>query len=827
VTERMRNHIVLCSLLGLTTSIAALVQPAPTKIMAADLAVAYYPYHRKLRVRADLSRLPGARNVRQAHFIVTQQGNSTPLAAATLTTFAGLPTRRRGAPSATNAPVGETVIDMPDLASGTYLVTMTLDGGPGVPSQPVVRTFERKVWPWEHNGIGLSRRIISPFTPLQVTKDAGRETRVDAVLRSHRMNGFGLWDQVESKGQEILAAPIRFAATVDRRQVVWKTGRLRFTEKGPDRVVGNVVFLGGTISAQVASDFDYDGMMKVTLTLAPRRSGSLEALDLLIPLKDTVGTLMHVCGDSIRENYAGTVPAGSGVVWTSKGANGHRPGYGGIYGTFMPYVWIGGTERGICWFADTDRDWSLDDSRPALDIVRMPGAVELRVHLINKPTVLDHPRRVVFGLQATPVKPLPAATDGKTWRSWSFLGRYRNSSYIGILGQGLMWGAADPYTEVYPRKRDFAIFDEFAQARKRRNADMGWVDRSGWLDGYNDQRRRQEYRRDVIGGLAAQAADKVLVYTNARGGEDSDCEESRNFNPHPLATDEWNEPVPSYQDFALFYFHEMMTRGDIDGIYVDNTYAKSNWDTVSADAYVRADGTLQPSMGIFNMRSLIRRIATMYDEVGKTPLVMAHMTNACIIPILSFATIGLDWEDKYGTGDFQDKFREGFIRAESIGLQAGLVPVALGGVTGVKRSDPAFARLSRTEFGVASVHEIKIWNNGNIDADRISAAYKPLYEFGYGLSDCRVYRYWDAGQPVAVRGADARSLVLARGGRAMVIVTDFGNGGNIAMSVNPRALGVRSAFTARDAETGEVLNVTSGKLLFPLERHDFREVVLE
>jgi hypothetical protein len=299
--------------------------------------------------------------------------------------------------------------------------------------------------------------------------------------------------------------------------------------------------------------------------------------------------------------------------------------------------------------------------------------------------------------------------------------------------------------------------------------------------------------------------------------------ESLNYNPRPLLSNEWNEPIRSWQDFALFYLRKMVATEAVHGVYYDNVYATANNDTVSGNAYVRPDGTLQPSMGIFNHRQLMKRTATMLHEMGRKPLIVAHMTNADILPILSLATFSLDFEDKYGVTDFQDRFSNDFILAESIGLQGGLVPAGLGGM--ITNDVRELQRISRTFFGVALVHEIKPW--GYFDSDELHRANMPLYAFGYGLEDCEVWRYWDAGQPVRVEGGNTKALVLARAGKALVIVTDFGGGGQFRMTVNARKLRLKPRFTAQDAQTGDPIHVQNSSVAFSLARHDFRMILLE
>lgn len=813
---------------GLTAGLLLLLLTGALPRAEGAATVAYYPYHCKLRARVDVSGLPGSSAVTGAGVVLTPKGSDQSIA--------------RGRIARLIDGIGETILDTPDLKSGRYSVRFDLEGGAGAPRQPFHAEFERKVWPWEHNQIGTSRLIVPPFTPLQVTTVKRGKSQVSVILRTHTMNEFGLWDQVKSKDMEILAGPVELVASVNGAPVKWKHKPLEFAEKSADRVIAMSAFSGGPITAKATSEFDYDGMMKMTLEISPNPGGAtVDALDLVIPLKRHAAELMHIVGNTIRANPAGFIPAGSGVVWNSldqrktwEVAALAYP-YNKIHGTFVPYIWLGGPERGVCWFADTDRDWSLDDGRAALEIARSEGAVTLRVRLFNKPTVLDRPRRIVFGLLATPVKPMPEPENGKTWRSWSFHIAYPNTRGIVFLCPCLTWGAAEGEVDVYPRNRDLAIFDKFRELRGTGQTapSQEWL--NAWLDGYADQTRRDDYRRYVLSGFnsiaTAKVGDKVIPYMNARGSEDSLCEESLNYNPRPLALDEWNEPKPSFQDFALYYYKEMMNRGGIDGLYLDNVYTAADYDTISADAYVREDGKVQPSMGIFSLRSYIKRIATMYCEAGKKPYTWVHMTNGNLIPAFSFAQIALDLEWKFGDKtDFQDRFSRDLLLAQSLGLQAGLIPTVIDGVpeTATERE-----RLNRTQFAAIAVHEIKMGET-RVNADELTKAYTTLFGFGYGLEDCQIYRYWDPGQPVSLSVEDVKALVLARPStnhpaqsKCLIIVSDFGSGGEIGMTVDSAKLGLRADYTAKDAQSGASLPLDGNKVTFPLARHDFRMIALE
>jgi hypothetical protein len=61
----------------------------------------------------------------------------------------------------------------------------------------------------------------------------------------------------------------------------------------------------------------------------------------------------------------------------------------------------------------------------------------------------------------------------------------------------------------------------------------------------------------------------------------------------------------------------------------------------------------------------------------------------------------------------------------------------------------------------------------------------------------------------------------------LVVVCDYGNGGNLTLNVDTKTLGLKPDFTARDAETKEAIPVQNGRVSFPIKRHDFRMVLIE
>jgi hypothetical protein len=787
-----------------------LQRPAPRMLdargssEAVGLQCKVYPSLNKIKARADIAALPSRERVTGGILRVTPSG------AAQRLTF-------------TNN-VAEALFDAALSAEGDYTLALTLEGGEGVPKEPVTEKFERRVFPWENNRLGISDKVIPPFTPL---KADGR--KVSCVLREHVAGASGLWDRITSQGRSLLAAPMRWEVVSGGKPVPvvgrgWKLERARETD-----VVGKASWTAGEIKAQVRAEVDYDGMTKFTLTLPAARGANIEKLTLVAPINDREVPYLHACADQLRYNFAGKTPAGEGVVWDSSKASRTD-----LVGTFYPYVWAGGGERGLCWFADNDRDWSLDDKTPTVELARAGGTLELRVHFITQPTPLDRERQIVFGLQATPVKPMPAG-----WRKWQFSRNLPGARPFTIVGSTPYYGCLS--YDFYPAAHDLTIYRKMSEARDTGNADMSYVE--AWLKQHLAEERpgseRHEFfQRHIAAGLhasrTASRADgwRFVPYTNPRGI-------GFHMAEWPTFQDEWHKfpyfnrakkgqldyditPTKSFQDAAMWYYREMMQV--FDGIYWDNTFLAANWDTVVGGAWVDEAGRTHPGLGLWAMRELIKRTAVLFHQEKRDGIFVSHMTNASLIPVNAFANVNLDWEWKYGWDDFQDRFTPELTVAETIGRQTGCFPSLLAGGV-LDRKDPRYAWMTRTRLGVMLVHELRAWDSGP-EAD--TAFYRKLYEFGYGEPDCRVFNYWDAGHPVKVAGVDARTLALARGKRALVIVTDYGKGGDAKLTLDRAALRLPASATAKDFETGEPITSNApGEFSFRMKKHDFKAVLLE
>jgi len=243
---------------------------------AVVLYFGYSPYQNRMQTKVDFSGVEQPDAIRQVQVSVWPAEGAAPLTQVTIDRLDGH--------------TAEAIFDVPELLAGTYQVRATLVGE-RVLEDAAVGEFTREPYEWEHNTLGMSGAVVEPFTPLTVE---GRTVR--AVLRDHEMSDLGLWQQVTAEGTPLLSGPMQLRATVGGRSVTWEPGAMAFAERGPSQTSARAGFSGGGISADLRSIFDYDGLMTVTLELAGGQDVTVDALDLVVPVRAEEAWLMHAVG---------------------------------------------------------------------------------------------------------------------------------------------------------------------------------------------------------------------------------------------------------------------------------------------------------------------------------------------------------------------------------------------------------------------------------------------------------------------------------------------------------------------------------------------------
>jgi len=606
-----------------------------------------------------------------------------------------------------------------------------------------------------------------------------------------------------------------------------------------------------------------DGSAEVTLRRSPGgKGGKVRALTLEMPTKEDEHTLFHCVGDqSMRNNYGGRLPHGGKIVWdiTSqmpspivwKAEPGPNDGVlwdstkvkiwnspqKADWRPFTPYIWLGAEERGLAWFGENEKGYIVGD-QPVQEIVREGKAAILRIRLIGKPVSLDKERTIVFGLMASPGKPLPA--------------NWREHSVASGIGPVLCWGGW-VCASKYPDRGDYTIVDKIQEGRKTSKLDEAWfVERSKHLL-WPDRKIQDDPK-------AKSWLDSVLFF--ARRAVEDDPKMSRRsqgvyFEEHATDTwipewevfqDEWASIefprfqtkranwgvfAPTYRDFALWHANQWMSRGV--SLYFDNTNPKRSYNERFGPAWRSDDGALRFGTAIWGPRQYYKRIwKLMADWNAKGapyPIdVTYHTTNTETLPINTWSSALLDHEqsfyrkrdgtikdDKASTrvvppGMTEEEWFEADLpwpadhaRAVTMRRQSGSIPLTLDTLRGGNRHrfyDKKDSRTVLANWGMRMVHEIPDYMPRERD---LSLKYDQAFRaFGYPAKTT-IHNYWEDKPAVAVENDSIKWIYLTR--------EESPNGLLLLQSYNPDAVMTNVALTNGkrlvDFETGQALPLSA------------------
>lgn len=399
------------------------------------------------------------------------------------------------------------------------------------------------------------------------------------------------------------------------------------------------------------------------------------------------------------------------------------------------------------------------------------------------------------------------------------------------------WGGHYDWSSRYPLDQDYSLVRRTAEIRRKggypSKSDGQFID--DWVrkvmahPGKLEFRDSEAYVRghvqfsfNVAQMQHGAGGGKILFYSAASAPTDL-LPENRTHE------DEWQyrkcmHSSASFVDYAVWYADKMIQQG-LDGIYVDNAYPMPKFTWPTGEGYVGDDGEVHPSLGsISRTRALVRRLAVMMHQKKRQPYVRVHMTNAAILPVLSFAQASLGWEWKYGKTDFQDRFTPGYVRAVNIGRQAGTIPNVLGGVTGVPANSPEEIRLTRTALAMTLPHEIFPYSR--VHAPTAVAARDIVYGFIKGRQ-VQAFPYWQ--NRSLVSGPDNLLVTAYKADkRLLLVVGNMGGEGDYELRLDALAAGGQVA-AATNRETGQDVKVKLSTLHLSIKKHDLAliEVVLK
>jgi len=794
-------------------------QNIPTGKVATSLPFAYYPSVNKMEVAMQLTdelvRKAGTPTPREARVLVRDK------AAGRKVVEGAVPLDAQGR--------GRALFDVPDLSDGEYRVEYVI----GKHTVVSPKTFKRVHFPFEKTQYGDDHRVYPPFTPVRVSGAA-----VEVVVRRYTLNGFCLFDSVQSLGRELLASAVTLVGTTtDGKPIAWSKGSVAGKAAHEDEAVFQGVVASPQLRVESEASIGEDGCTNVTLRFLPGADKTpIRSLKLVVPLKDKEAPLFHYIADNaMRFNYAGKTPRGGTIQWyrepwdhwvpyrwkvetpgsddgvliTAADPRQHHNEKTGDHRPVLPYIWLGAERRGLAVFLESDEGFITGHEYPGKRrrepahyvaplnrVVRRGDTVAIELDIFRGPCTLDAPREITLGFMASPGKPMEK--------------EFRTRQFASGVGGVVCWGGWLCGSK-YPTNHDWSIVDKIQEIRSKASREPGWVEMwpedAEWFKQKSQEVARLWPGREVY-GTSDWLTTHLHFVKSARAPWPQRRQRSGTYfeeHAHDVLTPEWevfqdewasvefnrfqHKPgnwgvfAPSYHDFALCMANEWLKRGV--SLYFDNCNPKRCYNTRFGPAYYAEDGTLRYGTCIFSQRRYYRRIYKLvrkWNDAGVPYPVdfTVHMTSTAALPLNTWATATLDFEQRFRTAGpgvpaepgvpdpkgegYQLPWPADYLRAVTFGRQCGTIPLTLDFASGHSRhpSGSFSPELLLRNWTMSRIHDIRVpylWVKPAHLARKAEAA---LQDFGYGTNAVVEHNYWAESPFVGVDDERVKWMALVK-----------------------------------------------------------------
>jgi hypothetical protein len=771
------------------------------------LSAQYGPETSTVLVKADILDLPGRERVDSAEAKVMETGTGRLLARAPLRPFRewyggaelrltgiDIPTddfrqaaqlraeqrrvREWNAEHQKKGEPAEKVPEVPKTPGKKVQVVVSLNDKHGRELKTASKELElvRYAAEWMNNDIGVTDKVIPPWTPVGV-----KDNEVSVWNRTLSLDGLGLATKVINGGEAHLAAPMRLVAVKDGREIEIKAGRPQVQR----RVEAEADFTGTTEAAGLRfaarTRVEFDGFVNIGLEVAPIGDQPARVDRLFLEIILPADKATHFC------TTAGGWSAVHDVLpdhWTSQAT-----ASGMLAGDFVPYIWLTDSERAFLWFADHDRGWNHEPARahPTQEIRRENGQVHLRVNFFEIPTEVKEPRTITWGWQTFPSRPLPSGWRA-TFCTFAPPTPHTRNTYFWIDAD---WAVLWPYyCSPFPWHLDKskALLANASRDPRHRPC-VGSIAHSIG--------RYQDYDGNQFPGLA--------VDWGASPGQIGNSDVTASKGPN---------------DFRLWHYQQWVREGGFRGLYVDENYLALEENSLTGKAYWRPDGSLQRAYNYVGLRDYFKRMKVMFHQNNvPAPNLWQHITSgaACHAWLGDIFFEGENVEPTDLNFDYIEVLPAGRLRAIGSSVCAG------GVMTMMCQSDR-----HRTQWYAKHNHQFVGWVMAHDVLPEQSPLYPKLVEAGHLWADTvRFLPYWKPG-PFTTKQADCLVSAHLADGRALLwVVNKTRRDVPVQVTVDWKSAGLNpDTLAASDAETGAPVSLTTDGFTVSVPQRDFVPVLL-
>ena len=568
---------------------------------------------------------------------------------------------------------GKMKFDMSQMKKLNYTVEVTLVSKKFKQARKIAfKCYYNAPWIGFEQKIAKSHKVPVPWIPIKID---GKN--IKTLTLNYQLGAQGLPKSIFAVGKELLAQPINLKFSAGN-SAFKPAGDIKWQSQYSDIASFTIPFKSQNATAKLTGSVEFDGMIRYDLTITPKSyPAQLTDMVLDIPLQNNCAELKYpYCGQYQK--------------WNICDLEGKVNKY--YADAFMPHIWVGNTNRGIAWFAESNELYRPFGSRKVIELKRLGNKTVLRVNMVTSPLELSKPVTYTFGIQGTPMKPIAPDWTSRTLASCISTKRQNKAITMGYTtGAEYHIMAGIPYPTKDP-------------ARAKR-----WVKTV----------HRVKNRRAVVYATSNGIGSKSPQYRFFE-------EEWKN----PLSCDTWSlasrgeyhqgtsPSVSTWRDFFLWTVHKALEEFDIDGFYYDFATVTQVYNP-DAGCGFKYNGKQYPTWPIFYDRQMRKQIYQLVmNKKGHADFVF-HNYSKSMAPIMSFATMLLDGEVyQQRTGVIGAKITDDYTKLIPLsrlramfGAQWGCTPYFLAKLAGNKDDygTERVRKATRCMIAMMMPHGIPIW----------------------------------------------------------------------------------------------------------------------
>lgn len=715
---------------------------------------------------------------------------------------------------------------------------------------------------WLNNDLGKSRYAPAPWTPMRIEGEAihswGKVYRYDRSLFPVSMT---------TQGKELLGGRTVIKIRANGTWLVFDQAEVKIHQQYDGEVEVQTVAEQEGVRVQTDVVYEFDGMGKVSLRISGDRSKEVSAIYLEVPLVGEQSLLYHYAGSRFNIEVNGEKIRGAALPPLSD--SGWVNDLGTKLDAFREILWFGDQDVGWSWFADGMQGWPVKDEQDIQQIGPLQDGNRLiTIKLGDKPVRLEQPLEMIFGIQATPMKP-----RGQDFRSR--VGWEKRSNPV--FDWQWRWGDGYyyPFQESYPEKAredvnqrraagmevlpcsslEYFGAYRFSKGKFGLVQDPGLKHREVLLWGEHWDQKRQ------FAGSASEAEQiKQHSATLRRNGKipGNTLEQVRALPRHTAPGEDWYGELwkptsyperfcynSSFQDFYLWKLHQLVEQTGLGAIYLDQQLYECA-DPAHGCGYTNAQGKWMGQGGVFAMREMMKRMYFIFYELNDNvpPQIMWHCSQQMVIPAMSFIDIFWDGE-KYVTPGlersivghefYSEVLDEAVMQVQHTGRQFGFIADFLPQLTRAELrslpiTSPTVASV-RDMMGLLMIHDSHIDGYGSLTYHPDLVAHIVNKRRSYPLDEMEVVYYWQKQSGIEVNDERVKYILHHREGEALLILFNWGdNPVSATVEVDLQQLGYPAAMIdavhAKDAFTKMKEQSVGSTLTLDLLPRDFRMLEL-